>query len=64
MTITTKNAFLISLGGVTAGFVFSAFKGGPYAEYAAAVVALFGAYGYKRLQQRQAKYNDTSVAPK
>jgi 4-hydroxybenzoate polyprenyltransferase len=55
-TIRTRDAFVISLVVLTVGFIFSTFKSGPYAEFAAAVVAVFSGYGYKRLKQRAAQY--------
>lgn len=61
MTIRTKDAFVISLGALAAGFVFSAFKSAPYAEFAVAVVALFGGYGYKRLMQRRGEYRPNAI---
>jgi len=54
--IRTSDAFIVSTVALIAGFVFSAFRTAPYAEFAAAIVASFSAYAYKRISQRQAKY--------
>jgi len=56
MAIRTREAFVITLSVLTAGFIYSSYRPAPYAEFAAAVVAVFGAYGYKRLMQRRGEY--------
>jgi len=56
MAIRTREAFVITLSVLTAGFIYSSYRPAPYAEFAAAVVAVFGGYGYKRLMQRRGEY--------
>jgi len=56
MAIRTREAFVITLSVLTAGFIYSSYRPAPYAEFAAAIVAVFGGYGYKRLMQRRGEY--------
>lgn len=57
MTIRTYQAFLITLGALLAGFVWATFKpAAPYEAFSAAVSGVFLGYGYKRLKQKEAKY--------
>ncbi len=59
MTIYTYQAFVIALLLLCAGFIWGTFyTDAPYEIFAGAVVAVFGGYGFKRLKQKESKYNE------
>jgi len=63
MTIYTYQAFVIALLLLCAGFIWGTFYvDAPYEIFAGAVVAVFGGYGYKRLKQKEEKYQNNKDA--